>query len=208
MFKSDANEQSKKLDEMDLDDILNRAEDHETEGIDAGGASLGGEAFLNSFAAVQDISAADLSWDDIIPVDRREAAIAEEREKAIAIEDATLSRKRAAAQLPGAYSGMMDEDPEPETKPQSSSKKPTSDMDQSHSPAAAPAKKVPGRATGPKKTAIQKSLELKGEFSTRLLLDEPSPTFLLSFHAQSEIFESSSEDCRSGETSDFVTIRS
>jgi chromodomain-helicase-DNA-binding protein 1 len=171
MFKSDAEEQSKKLAAMDLDDILNRAEDHETEGtIDPGGASLGGEAFLNSFAAVQDIRAADLSWDDIIPADTRDAVEAEEREKAIAIEDATLSRKRAAAQLPGAYSGMMDEEPEPESSRRGeSSKRATSEVDQSHSPGGSvQTGKTAGRTVVPKKTAIQKSLELKGESSSLL----------------------------------------
>ncbi|EEB95210.1 hypothetical protein MPER_05857, partial [Moniliophthora perniciosa FA553] len=50
MFDKDDSQQSQKLDEMDLDDILNRAEDHETmEGGD-GGTSLGGEGFLAQFA--------------------------------------------------------------------------------------------------------------------------------------------------------------
>ena len=56
---------------MDLDDILNRAEDHETEVNERdGGASLGGEGFLASFAAVSDIRN-DMSWEDIIPLEER-----------------------------------------------------------------------------------------------------------------------------------------
>ena len=42
-FDKDDTEQNKKLDEMDLDDILNRAEAHETVANEGdGGASLGG----------------------------------------------------------------------------------------------------------------------------------------------------------------------
>ena len=172
MFKSDANEQNKKLDEMDLDDILNRAEDHETEGIDAGGASLGGEAFLNSFAAVQDISAADLSWDDIIPQETREQVLQEEKEQAIAVEDATFSRKRAAAQLPGAYSGMMDDldaDEKDDKDGPSSAKRSQQQTDDggSQSPSGSAAAPKKGRAAGPKKTALQRSMELKGESQHR-----------------------------------------
>lgn len=159
MFKTDDTEQNKKLAEMDLDDILNRAEDHETE-VEAGGTSLGGEAFLNSFAAVQDIRAADLSWDDIIPADTRASIVAlEEEEKVVEKVKSEQSRKRAAAQLPGAYSNMMMEDdagarvsPPPEPK-----KKKGGAAEGSTNPRA-------GVPTGPKKTAMQRSLELKGSF--------------------------------------------
>ena len=52
---------------MDLDDILNHAEAHET--VSGGGegavSSLGGEAFLANMAAITDVSTDMLSWDDI-----------------------------------------------------------------------------------------------------------------------------------------------
>ena len=40
---------------MDLDDILNRAEQHETVAAQNEGASLGGEGFLEQFANIQDL---------------------------------------------------------------------------------------------------------------------------------------------------------
>ncbi|KAN0064677.1 ATP-dependent DNA helicase Hrp3 [Thecaphora frezii] len=106
MFKSsDEDGQQKKLDEMDLDDILTHAEAHETE-VDPTGSSAGGQGFLQSFAQVQDFKA-DVSWDDIIPLEDRLKAEEEERQKAVE-EAAALSsnRRRAAAQVaPGAYDG-------------------------------------------------------------------------------------------------------
>ena len=167
---------------MGEDDILNRAEDHETEGIDAGGASLGGEAFLNSFAAVQDVRAADLSWDDIIPQESREAALAaEEKEEQAKVEvfDASMSRKRAAAQWPGAYSGMMDDldqdegEDDKDRKDAKRSQQQTEDGGSQSPSGSAVAPKKAGRATGPKKTALQRSMELKGQslfISSRLHL--------------------------------------
>ncbi|TKY86338.1 hypothetical protein EX895_004487 [Sporisorium graminicola] len=105
MFKSDNEDgQQKKLDEMDLDDILSHAEAHETE-VDPTGSSAGGQEFLKSFAQVQDFKA-DLSWDDIIPLEERQKAEEEERKKAVeeAAAAASSSRRRAAAQVaPGAY---------------------------------------------------------------------------------------------------------
>ncbi|SJX62144.1 probable CHD1-transcriptional regulator [Sporisorium reilianum f. sp. reilianum] len=105
MFKSDNEDgQQKKLDEMDLDDILSHAEAHETE-ADPTGSSAGGQEFLKSFAQVQDFKA-DLSWDDIIPLEERQKAEEEERKKAVeeAAAAASSSRRRAAAQVaPGAY---------------------------------------------------------------------------------------------------------
>jgi chromodomain-helicase-DNA-binding protein 1 len=154
MFKTTDADQTEKLNTLDLDDILNRAEEHETEVNDSGGASLGGEAFLNSFAKVEDIRAEDLSWDDIIPAESRTAIEQEELEakKAEMSEAlASQSRKRAAAQLPGAYAGL-DEAVE--------------EMKEADSPAEdkVPQKKK-GGPTGPKKTAMQRSLDLKGEMA-------------------------------------------
>lgn len=56
-FDKDYLQQNQKLDEMDLDEIFNRAEDHETMAAagDGGGASLGGEGFLAQFAALSDV---------------------------------------------------------------------------------------------------------------------------------------------------------
>ncbi|KAF8325229.1 SNF2 family N-terminal domain-containing protein [Cantharellus anzutake] len=92
MFKTDDNELNKNLAEMDLDDILNRAEEHETIGAaNSGGASM------------------DMNWDEIIPLEERlkvEQEEAEEKAKQDAL-DTSQSRKRAAAQIqPGAYEGM------------------------------------------------------------------------------------------------------
>uniref|UniRef100_V5ETJ6 Chromatin remodelling complex ATPase chain n=1 Tax=Kalmanozyma brasiliensis (strain GHG001) TaxID=1365824 RepID=V5ETJ6_KALBG len=105
MFKSENEDgQQKKLDEMDLDDILSHAEAHETE-VDPTGSSAGGQEFLKSFAQVQDFKA-DVSWDDIIPLEERQKVEEEERKKAVeeAAAAASSSRRRAAAQVaPGAY---------------------------------------------------------------------------------------------------------
>lgn len=131
---------------MDLDDILNQAEEHETVGAaNAGGSSLGGEGFLNQMAIVSDVKA-DLSWDDIIPLEDRqrfeedeERAAAAEAAEANAVRDAS-SRKRAAAMVPaGTYEGMDVVEPPPPPPP---AKKPKSN---------APARK----------TAAQRAVELK-----------------------------------------------
>jgi hypothetical protein len=54
-FDKDNMQQDMNLDEMDLDDILNRAEDHETVTGGGGGAPLGSEGFLASVAFVSDV---------------------------------------------------------------------------------------------------------------------------------------------------------
>ena len=123
---------------MDLDDILNRAEDHETmaSGGD-GGASLGGEGFLASFAAVSDVKN-DMSWEDIIPLEERmrfEKEQEDEERRMAEFAEQTRERKRAVA--PVSYEGM--------------------DVDQ---PASAPAKK-PKTSAPVRKSASQKALELK-----------------------------------------------
>lgn len=128
-------QQSQKLDEMDLDDILNRAEDHETvaAGEDAG-ASLGGEGFLATFAAVSDVKN-DMNWEDIIPLEDRMKFEKEEEDRRM-VEMAEMTKERKRNQAPVSYEGM-DVD-----QPASTSKKP----------------KVPGPT---RKTAGQKALELK-----------------------------------------------
>ncbi|KAI6106105.1 transcription regulator [Pisolithus croceorrhizus] len=71
-FDKDDLQQNKKLDDMDLDDVLNRAEDHETMAAGGdGGTSLGGEGFLAQFASVSDVKN-DMNWEDIIPLEERQ----------------------------------------------------------------------------------------------------------------------------------------
>jgi chromodomain-helicase-DNA-binding protein 1 len=99
IFKSEGNS---KLEEMDLDDVINKAEAYETATAPTG-TSLGGEEFLNQFA-VQDVKADMTSWEDIIPAEAR--AEAEETRKQ---EEEVKSTRRAAAQLPaGTYHGADD----------------------------------------------------------------------------------------------------
>ncbi|KGB76774.2 chromodomain-helicase-DNA-binding protein 1 [Cryptococcus deuterogattii R265] len=146
MFKTDDNTQNKKLDEMNLDDILNNADAFDTESAAAPGTtSLGGEGFLSQFAAIQDVKADvdNLSWDEIIPEDERSKAEEEEKAAATAEIVAASSRKRAAAKAPGTYQDMDFDDHEGSSKPGSpNDKKP----------------KAPGQ---PKKTPAQRALELK-----------------------------------------------
>lgn len=61
-----ANDNQKKLEDLNLDDVLNHAEDHVTT-PDLGESHLGGEEFLKQFE-VTDYKA-DVEWDDIIPKD-------------------------------------------------------------------------------------------------------------------------------------------
>jgi chromodomain-helicase-DNA-binding protein 1 len=141
-FDKDDSQQTQKLDQMDLDDILNRAEDHETiQGAE--GASLGGEGFLSQFASVSDIKN-DMSWEDIIPLEERQRFEREEDEKKAEELAAQESRKRTHAQV--SYEGMDVDQPPPSAPP----KKP----------------KAPGPT---RKTASQKAMELK-ERDVRVLV--------------------------------------
>ncbi|KAF8650434.1 hypothetical protein AX16_005237 [Volvariella volvacea WC 439] len=130
---------------MDLDDILNRAEDHETMQTGDAGTSLGGEGFLAQFAAVSDVKN-DMNWEDIIPLEERQKFEAEEdsrKAEELAAQE-IRDRKRTHAQV--SYEGM--------------------DVDQ---PAPAPAPKKP-KVPGPtRKTASQKAMELK-ERDVRVLI--------------------------------------
>jgi chromodomain-helicase-DNA-binding protein 1 len=142
-YKTDDSTQSKKLDEMDLDDILTKAEAHDTEvTAEAAGASLGGEGFLAQFAAIQDVKN-DLSWDEIIPVNER-VKVDEESSKALQEEEqAAANRKRQAARAPGAYEGMED--------------------DPNDNKAPSPTEKKPKASGAPRKTVQQRAMELKGK---------------------------------------------
>ncbi|EJU04131.1 hypothetical protein DACRYDRAFT_76460 [Dacryopinax primogenitus] len=106
MFKSDDSQQTQKLAELDLDDILKHAEDHETEAAAAvGSSSFGGAEFLQSFSAISDVKA-DIEWEDIIPLSEREKADKEKDEEERKKEEQRQAqgRKRAAAQVaPGTY---------------------------------------------------------------------------------------------------------
>lgn len=129
---------------MDLDDILSRAEDHETtqsgEGV---GASLGGENFLAQFAAVSDVKN-DMSWEDIIPLDERQKLEAEEEERRAEDSVTTETRKRTHTQV--SCEGMDVAQPTSTSAP----KKP--------------------KAIGPtRKTASQRAMELK-ERDVRMLI--------------------------------------
>jgi chromodomain-helicase-DNA-binding protein 1 len=116
IYKTDDNAQSKKLDEMDLDDILTKADAFDTDATAVPGTtSLGGEGFLSQFAAIQDVKndLEGVSWDDIIPADER-IKLDEDESKALAAEEAAkmggAPRKRAAARPPGTYEGMDHDD--------------------------------------------------------------------------------------------------
>ena len=77
MFEQSGNQ--KKLEELDIDSVLENAEEHQTdqpEGI----AADGGEEFLRSFEYM-DVKV-DLEWDQIIPKDQLEEIKAEEKRKA------------------------------------------------------------------------------------------------------------------------------
>jgi hypothetical protein len=103
LFKTDEGAQTQKLDEMDLDDVLTKADAFDTEAAGAGTTSLGGEGFLSSFAEIQDVkNDMDVSWDEIIPVDER-AKMDEELAEEAAVE--LGSRKRTATR-PVSYEGM------------------------------------------------------------------------------------------------------
>lgn len=129
---------------MDLDDILNRAEAHETMGGD-GGTSLGGEGFLAQFAAVSDVKN-DMSWEEIIPLEERQKFESEEDQRKAEELAAQESRDRKRTHAQVSYEGM-DVDHPPST---SAPKKP----------------KVPGAQ---RKTASQKAMELK-ERDVRVLI--------------------------------------
>lgn len=141
-FDKDDSTQRKKLDEMDLDDILSRAEDHETTQTgDSVGASLGGESFLAQFANVSDIKN-DMSWEDIIPLDERQKLEEEDEERRLEENAANETRKRSHAQV--SYEGMDVDQPAP------------------------PAPKKP-KPAAQRKTASQKAMELK-ERDVRVLI--------------------------------------
>lgn len=144
-FDKDNTQQDKKLDEMDLDDILNRAEDHETITGGDGGASLGGEGFLASVASVSDVKT-EISWEDIIPLEERQKVEREEDQRKAEELAALDTKDRKRSHAPVSYEGM--------------------DVDQ---PISASASKKPKGPAPTRKSASQKAMELK-ERDVRVLI--------------------------------------
>ena len=142
-FDKDNTQQDKKLDDMDLDDILNRAEDHETITGGDGGASLGGESFLASVAF--DVKT-EISWEDIIPVEERQKAELEEDQRKAEELAALDTKDRKRSHAPVSYEGM--------------------DVDQ---PVSASTSKKPKGPAPTRKSASQKAMELK-ERDVRVLI--------------------------------------
>ncbi|KAG9296923.1 hypothetical protein G9A89_006878 [Geosiphon pyriformis] len=98
MFKE--NENQKKLDDMDLDDMLGHAETHDTTTGDVT-SKLGGDEFLSQFQ-VNDFDGGDLmKWEDIIPLNERHEVEAAESSEA-SVNQSKTGVKRAAADLPKA----------------------------------------------------------------------------------------------------------
>jgi chromodomain-helicase-DNA-binding protein 1 len=147
IYRTDDNAQSKKLDEMDLDDILTKADAFDTDATAVPGTtSLGGESFLAQFAAIQDVKndLDDISWDDIIPENERKKIEEEDSRMEEANQMAKIvgaSRKRAAARPPGTYEGM--------------------DHDENDATASSPTGDKKGRNGVIRKSNAQKALDLK-----------------------------------------------
>jgi chromodomain-helicase-DNA-binding protein 1 len=80
LFESTDNQ--KKLEELTIDDILSRAENHETT-VDAALSSGGGEDFLKVFDGVQNLTAAQLRWDEIIPAEELQKMRAQEERRQV-----------------------------------------------------------------------------------------------------------------------------
>ncbi|KAF2199926.1 chromo domain-containing protein 1 [Delitschia confertaspora ATCC 74209] len=97
MFEQSGNQ--KKLEELDIDAVLENAEEHKTEQA-AGLTSDGGEEFLKNFEYT-DVKI-DLEWDDIIPKDELEVVKAEiqqrkDEEETRKLLEESAPRKRKAA---------------------------------------------------------------------------------------------------------------
>lgn len=144
-FDKDDSDQNQKLDEMDLDDILNHAEHHETMANSGEGASLGGEGFLAQFANVSDVKN-DMNWEDIIPLEERHKFEEEETQRKAEELAATESKDRKRTHAPVSYEGM----------------------DVEHPSSSAPPKKLKNPAPQ-RKSASQKAMELK-ERDVRVLI--------------------------------------
>jgi chromodomain-helicase-DNA-binding protein 1 len=116
-----------KLEEMDLDDVMNKAESYDTTTAPTG-TSLGGEDFLQQFA-VQDVKNDMTSWDDIIPLEDRTKAMAENNKaEAEALE---ARRRQAKSTQAGHYAGAdVDSDDSKGGKSKKGSRKTAAQMSQ------------------------------------------------------------------------------
>ncbi|KAH3665484.1 hypothetical protein OGAPHI_003669 [Ogataea philodendri] len=111
MFKSSDNQ--KKLENLDLEDVLNHAEDHVTT-PDLGESNLGGEEFLRQFE-VTDYKA-DVDWDDIIPEDELKKIKEDEekrKEEAFLQEQIEMASRRRLAAVKKPEYDEFDEDETP-----------------------------------------------------------------------------------------------
>ncbi|KAK4054612.1 ATP-dependent DNA helicase Hrp3 [Microbotryomycetes sp. JL221] len=135
IFKQEGNA---KLEEMDLDEVMNQAEAYETATAPTG-TSLGGQEFLNQFA-VQDIKNDLTEWADIIPADIREAA---EKERQLEELKAQTARRLAATLPTGSHNSR---DTSRRSSPETSTKDNKPDKREKQSK--------------PRKTQEQKAMEL------------------------------------------------
>ena len=69
-YYKDNSQQSKKLNEMNLDDTLKLTEEHEPAAVQNNGASLRREGFLKRLANVSDVKS-DMNWEDVMPTGER-----------------------------------------------------------------------------------------------------------------------------------------
>lgn len=141
IFKSEGAQS--KLEELDLDDVINKAEEYDTAEAPTG-TSSGGQEFLNQYA-IQDVKADMTSWDDIIPAEERARIKAEMKEEDI--EEEQSSSRRAAAQVaPGAYGrGAPDRGP----------------RSRESSPSGSAKGSIKKKPAAPRKTENQRAMEIK-----------------------------------------------
>ena len=121
MFK--ANDNQKKLEDLNLDDVLDKAENHDTT-PDLGESNLGSEEFLKQFE-VTDYKA-DIEWDDIIP--QEELAKLKEEEKKRADEEflreqIEMNSKRNVSKGTNEAAEISDEDGEVELQKSKANKR-------------------------------------------------------------------------------------
>ena len=114
MFKATDNQE--KLENMNIDDVLEHAEDHDTTET-LGGAQLGGDDFLQQFE-IADYKP-DVSWEEIIPKEDRERIEEEERilQEQKATEELIAMNSRRVAALskranPGDTESIASDEPE------------------------------------------------------------------------------------------------
>ncbi|QPG76886.1 hypothetical protein FOA43_004280 [Brettanomyces nanus] len=114
MFKK--NDNQKKLENLDLEEVLNHAEDHDTT-PDLGESNLGSEDFLKQFE-VTDYKA-NVDWDDIIPEEELKKIKEEEakkREDEFLQEQIEMAKGRSATLKKPNYTDSEAEDSETSTR--------------------------------------------------------------------------------------------